>query len=140
MTESCTPLEALKSFKKNYFLAGAASFLASAAGAAGAASFLASAAGAAEVAAAAEAAGAAAEASEAGAGAGAGAGADAAGAGAGGAGGSAGLLQAAKAKAAAIAEKAKSLFICDNQSELMKGLVGLPKQSNAAQTRLESIR
>ena len=137
MTQIMYPLEALESFKKNYFLAGAASFL-SAAGAAGAASFFASAAGA-EAAAEAGA-----EASAAGAGAGAatgaGAGAEAAGAGAGaGAGVSAGLLQAAKAKAAAIAEKAKILFICDNQSELMKGLVGLPKQSNAAQTRLESI-
>ncbi len=135
MTQIMYPLEALESFKKNYFLAGAASFL-SAAGAAGAASFFASAAGA-EAAAEAGA-----EASAAGAGAGAatgaGAGAEAAGAGAG-AGVSAGLLQAAKAKAAAIAEKAKILFICDNQSELMKGLVGLPKQSNAAQTRLESI-
>lgn len=120
MTQIMYPLEALESFKKNYFLAGAAL---SAAGAS-------------------EAAAEAAEASAAGAGAatGAGAGAEAAGAGAGaGAGVSAGLLQAAKAKAAAIAEKAKILFICDNQSELMKGLVGLPKQSNAAQTRLESI-
>jgi hypothetical protein len=130
MTQIMYPLEALESFKKNYFLAGAAL---SAAGAAEAA---------AEAAGAAEAAAEAAEASAAGAGAatGAGAGAEAAGAGAGaGAGVSAGLLQAAKAKAAAIAEKAKILFICDNQSELMKGLVGLPKQSNAAQTRLESI-
>ena len=125
MTQIMYPLEALESFKKNYFLAGAAL------SAAGAAEAAAEAAGAAE---------AAAEASAAGAGAatGAGAGAEAAGAGAG-AGVSAGLLQAAKAKAAAIAEKAKILFICDNQSELMKGLVGLPKQSNAAQTRLESI-
>ena len=128
MTQIMYPLEALESFKKNYFLAGAAL---SAAGAAEAA---------AEAAGAAEAAAEAAEASAAGAGAatGAGAGAEAAGAGAG-AGVSAGSLQEAKAKAAAIAEKAKILFICDNQSELMKGLVGLPKQSNAAQTRLESI-
>ncbi|MEN9373175.1 MAG: hypothetical protein RIR79_727 [Pseudomonadota bacterium] len=117
------------SLKKNYFLG------ASLAGAAGAASFFASAAGAAD--AAADAAGAAAsDATGAAAGAGAGAGATT-GAGAGaGAGGSAGLLQAANAKAAAIAEKAKSLFIFDNQSELMKGLVNLPKQ-HAAQTRLE---
>lgn len=113
------------SLKKNYFLG------ASLAGAAGAASFFASAAGAAD--AAADAAGAAAsDATGAAAGAGATTGA---GAGAG-AGGSAGLLQAANAKAAAIAEKAKSLFIFDNQSELMKGLVNLPKQ-HAAQTRLE---